>query len=77
MTDMPSVWLTAEECALYLRYMPANPTEKQRKNGLDCLYHAIRRLGLPASHMGGSRTLRFHRQYVDQWVQQGTAKAAR
>jgi hypothetical protein len=67
-----SPWMTAAECAVYLRYVRPDGAPD-----LDRLYHAKQRLGLPASHMGGSRTLRFHRQYVDEWVERGsTGRAA-
>jgi excisionase family DNA binding protein len=53
----PSPWMSAIACAAYLGL------------SLDSLYHAIRRRGLPASHIG--RRLRFHKTYVDEWVDTG------
>jgi len=58
-----SPWMTARECAAYLGF--------SRRS----LYQAVYRSGLPASHIG--RRLRFHRQYVDQWVKDGVDPRAR
>lgn len=63
--------MTADECAVYLRYVDAGGAPD-----LDRLYHARMRRGLPASHMGGMRTLRFHRLYVDEWVRQDRVAGA-
>jgi hypothetical protein len=69
MNAVPTPWMTAAECAVYLRYVKPDGAPD-----LDRLYQAKRRLGLPASRMGGSRTLLFHRLYVDEWVEHGNKR---
>lgn len=66
--EIRTPWMTAAECALYLRFVDA-----EGRPDLDRLYHAKSRLGLPASRMGGGRALRFHRQHVDAWMEQPDA----
>jgi len=60
---LESPWMTPAEACVYLRFVKADGSPD-----LDRLYHARTRLGLPASRLGGGRTLRFHRAFVDDWM---------
>lgn len=62
-TAVDSPWMTADECAVYLRY-PSTPA----------LYLAVRRHGIPHRWAGGR--MLFSRQRVDAWVQTCPPKKA-
>lgn len=67
-----SPWMTARECAAYLGWRRADGAPDA-----DRVYQARHRHGLPATHMGGSKSLRFHRLFIDEWVKAGDPAAAR
>lgn len=67
-----SPWMTPAECAEYLRFV-----DTDGKPDLVRLYHARSRRGLPACTMGGGRSLRFHRQHVDAWMEDPEAARPR